>query len=116
MNLKQFTSIASTYAASLLFIVALASVGHAQVPPKSGPLTPTASPTPSLEKNFFRNILGDQRAIWTSPFHVKRGDAKWLLPLGISTAGLIATDRRTAGALHNDRPRLNISRDVSYLV
>jgi membrane-associated phospholipid phosphatase len=38
-----------------------------------------------------------------------------LAPLGLSAAALIATDRRTAGALHNDRLRLNISRDVAYL-
>jgi len=38
-----------------------------------------------------------------------------LVPLGLSTAALITTDRRTAGALHNDRLRLNISRDVAYL-
>src|SRR5207245_3351895 len=77
--------------------------------------TPKPSPTPSLERRFFKNILQDQRAIWTSPLHLQSDDAKWLAPLGLSTAALIATDRRTAGALHNDRLRLNISRDVAYL-
>ena len=57
----------------------------------------------------------DQRAIWTSPLHLQGDDAKWLVPLGLSTAAPIASDRRTAGALHNDRLRLNISRDVAYL-
>ena len=47
--------------------------------------------------------------------HLEGDDAKWLVPLGLSTAALITTDRRTAGALHNDRLRLNISRDVAYL-
>ena len=77
------------------------------------PVSP--SPTPSLERQFLKNILRDQRAIWTSPFRLKEDDAKWLVPLGLSTAGLIAVDRRTAGALHDNRLRLNISRDVSYL-
>ena len=76
--------------------------------------TPEAQPTPTLEHRFFRNVLRDQGAIWTSPFHVGRGDAKWLAPLGLSAAVLFATDRRTAGALHNDRARLEASRDVSY--
>jgi len=62
-----------------------------------------------------KNILRDQRAIWTSPFRLEEEDAKWLVPLGLSAAALIATDRRTAGALHDDRLRLNISRDVGYL-
>jgi membrane-associated phospholipid phosphatase len=77
--------------------------------------SPSPSPTPSLERQFLKNILRDQRAIWTSPFHLNGDDAEWLAPLGLGTAALIATDRRTAGALHDNRLRLNISRDISYL-
>ena len=72
----------------------------------------------SLEKKFFVNILDDQRAIWTAPFHWRSADAKWLAPLGLSTAALIATDRRTSGELveHGDNlNRLRISRDISRL-
>ena len=81
--------------------------------PQASP-SPTPSPTPQPERQFFKNILRDQRAIWTSPFRLERKDARWLVPLGVSTAALIATDRRAAGALHNDEPRLKVSRDVSY--
>src|SRR5216683_1805842 len=95
----------------LVIIIASMSSASAQTPTS----TPKPSPTPSLERRFFRNILQDQRAIWTSPLHLEREDAKWLAPLSLSTAALIATDRRTAGALHNDRLRLNISRDVAYI-
>src|SRR6266478_1345952 len=95
----------------LVIIIACMSSASAQTPTS----TPSPSPTPSLERQFFKNILRDQRAIWTSPLHVHEDDAKWLAPLGLSAAALIATDRRTAGALHDDRLRLNISRDVSYL-
>jgi membrane-associated phospholipid phosphatase len=73
---------------------------------------------PSLEKKFFVNILKDQRAIWTSPFHLHGNDAKWLAPLGLSTIALIATDRRTSGELveHGDNlNRLRISHNVSRL-
>jgi membrane-associated phospholipid phosphatase len=88
--------------------------------------TPTPSPQPSPaprtsssskttnERRIFKNILGDQRAIWTAPFHAQREDAKWLLPLGLSTAALVATDRYTAGAIDQD-DHLNISRDVSRI-
>ncbi|HKR02401.1 MAG TPA: phosphatase PAP2 family protein, partial [Pyrinomonadaceae bacterium] len=78
--------------------------------------TPQTKPTPSLESRFFRNMLRDQRAIWTSPFHVRRDDAKWIIPFGLSAAALVATDRKTAGALDDDndsQPRLRISRDIS---
>jgi membrane-associated phospholipid phosphatase len=78
--------------------------------------TPQATPTPTLEQRFFRNVLHDQAAIWTSPFHAGRGDAKWLAPLGVSAAVLFATDRHTAGEMleGGDNPtRLKISRDIS---
>ena len=74
--------------------------------------------TPTLEKKFFVNILRDQRAIWTSPFHLHESDAKWLAPLGLSTAALIATDRQTSGELveHGDNlNRLRISKNISRM-
>jgi membrane-associated phospholipid phosphatase len=101
-------------AALLVIVIACMSSGSAQTPTNPS-TTPQPSPTPSLERKFLKNILLDQRAIWTSPLHLRADDANWLVPLGLSTAALIATDRRTAGALHNNRLRLNISRDVGYL-
>jgi membrane-associated phospholipid phosphatase len=77
---------------------------------------PTPKPQPTLERHFFANILQDQRAIWTSPFHVGRDDVCWLAPLGVSTAILFATDRHTAGAAAGgglNPTRLRISRDIS---
>ncbi|HYL99900.1 MAG TPA: phosphatase PAP2 family protein, partial [Blastocatellia bacterium] len=55
-----------------------------------------ASPTPSLEHDFFKNVLRDQRAIWTSPFHIHRDQAYWLLPFAGVTAALLASDSATA--------------------
>jgi len=89
------------------------------ISPESTP-TPTPTPTParSLKKDFFVNILRDQRAIWTSPFHLNRGDAKWGIPLTLSFAGLLASDRHTSGSLvknGDNLSRLRISRDISHL-
>jgi len=78
--------------------------------------TPQTKPSPSLESRFFKNILRDQRAIWTAPFNIERTDTKWIAPLGISTAILLSTDRRTAGELTengDDPSRLRISRYIS---
>jgi len=61
--------------------------------------TPSIEPGPSLEKRFIGNIFRDQRAILTSPFHLQGSDVKFLLPLGLATGALIATDRRTANEL-----------------
>jgi membrane-associated phospholipid phosphatase len=70
---------------------------------------------PSLEGHFFRNVLKDQRDIWTSPFKLRGKDMRWFVPLGIATGALIATDRRTAKALDNNKTRINFSHDVSQI-
>lgn len=109
-----------------LTLIALASAGvAAQSRPASPPsplALPSPSPTPqarrSLEKNFVRNILNDQRAIWTAPLRADGGDAKWLVPLGGATAVLLATDHHTASEMAEGgfmSTRMNLSRDVSYV-
>ncbi len=85
---------------------------HAQTPTPSP--TPKPAATPTLERQFFKNILRDQKAIWTSPFHLHGGDARWAAPLAIGTGALIATDRNTASAIAKFDDQLNASRVVSY--
>src|SRR6185503_5135005 len=88
----------------------------AQTPGAKTPRKPKTDT--SLEKKVVVNFLRDQGAIWTSPFHLQRTDAKWLAPLGLSTMALITTDRYTSGELveHGDNlSRLRISKDVSRL-
>lgn len=87
---------------------------RAQTPSASPSPTPQASASPTLERQFVKNILRDQKAIWTSPFHLHGDDARWLAPLGLGTAALIATDRRTGDEIGESRKQLNISRIVSY--
>ena len=96
-----------------LFIIIVAGVSSVSAQAPASMPTPQPSPTPSLEKQFFKNILQDQRAIWTSPFHLRRGDAKWLAPLGLMTAALYTTDRYTARALRDNRTQLNVSHDIA---
>src|SRR6267143_1892855 len=42
---------------------------------------------------FAQDFVADQKAIWTSPFHLHIQDKKWLLPLGVGTLGLVASDQ-----------------------
>jgi hypothetical protein len=90
----------------VLLLCSAASL-HAQTSPSPSP-TPTVSTvpsTPSLEKEFFKNILRDQKAIWTAPLHLGRGDAKWIVPTSIGTMALITTDRITGDEIaESDRP------------
>jgi len=101
----------------IILIAFISSAGaRAQTPtptPTRSP-TPKASSTPSLEKDFFKNILRDQKAIWTSPAHFNSGDAKWVVPVGLLTTGFIATDRETGDSMAKHTAQLNASRIISY--
>jgi membrane-associated phospholipid phosphatase len=75
---------------------------------------PAATPTPSLEKEFFKNILRDQKAIWLAPLHVRRTDAKWMIPSGIGLMALVATDRMTGDEIGEANRQVDASRGISY--
>jgi membrane-associated phospholipid phosphatase len=70
-------------------------------------------PLKPLGKKFVRNFLLDQKDIWTSPFHMKRSDAKWWLLLGTATGALIATDHWTSRQLPNTNDQTRFSVRVS---
>ena len=55
-------------------------------------------------------VLHDQQAIWTSPFHTSRGNAKWWAIFGVSTAALIATDQWSVQVLPNSSSQLSVSK------
>jgi len=113
MKSKLATTPSKVWCYPALVVIIFASMLSASAQPPTS--TPQPSPTPSLERKFLKNILRDQRAIWTWPLHLQRDDAKWLAPLGLSTAALIATDRRTADALNDNSTRLNVSHAISDL-
>ena len=52
-----------------------------------------ASRENSLGLPLLKNIMRDQKAIWTSPAKVRFENADWLVPLGGITAGFIVSDR-----------------------
>jgi hypothetical protein len=58
--------------------------------PKPAPITFLGTP---------KRILFDQKAIWTSPLHVKPVDAMWLLPLAAVTGTMIGSDQHTMNSL-----------------
>jgi hypothetical protein len=53
-------------------------------------------------------ILQDQKAIWTSPFHTAKKDAKWWVISGAATAALIATDRYSVKQLPNSSSQVSV--------
>lgn len=52
-----------------------------------------------LAVKLTRNILLDQKEIWTSPFHITRHNAGWWLLFGGAAAALIATDHKVENDL-----------------
>jgi membrane-associated phospholipid phosphatase len=54
-------------------------------------------------------VLHDQKAIWTSPFHTTKEDAKWWAIFGIATGVLIATDKHTVKQFPNSSTQVSVS-------
>lgn len=75
----------------------------------------TPSPTPSRGGNFGKSLVRDQKAIWTSPFRLKKHDAHWLLPFALTTAGLIVADRHVTGFVDRNGSLQPVSHKVSLL-
>jgi hypothetical protein len=61
------------------------------------------------------DILKDQSKIWTSPFHVQKSDAKWLIPFAAGTAALIASDHEVSEEVQESPVLISPSRRVSNL-
>jgi membrane-associated phospholipid phosphatase len=65
-----------------------------------------------------RNMLIDQKAIWTSPAHIHWEDGAWLFPLAAASAGLFASDRSAVKSLSSDSSKasryISISNDGLY--
>ena len=60
-----------------------------------------------LGVSLLKNLLDDQKSIWTSPAHLRFADGSWLFPLATVTGVLFATDRSFAKAIPEDPSRLN---------
>jgi len=68
---------------------------------------PVAENKNSLGVPFLKNLVSDQKAIWTSPARLRWADGTWLFPLAAATGGFFATDRAVPPALSADPKKLN---------
>jgi membrane-associated phospholipid phosphatase len=64
-------------------------------------------------KRVFLSIPGDQKAIWTSPLHIRATDSFWLLPLGGVTAGLIGSDEHSMARARSNTDAITLGKNVS---
>ena len=77
-----------------------------------------ASPKPERNENslglrLIENIEKDQIAMWTSPLRLRLSDTEWLVPFGLVTGGLLATDTEFSKHLSNSPSRLKYSANFS---
>jgi membrane-associated phospholipid phosphatase len=55
-----------------------------------------------LVSGFALDFLNDQKAIWTSPFHIQGKDVEWLAPTAAGTGVLFIFDHRISDAVKAD--------------
>src|ERR1022692_4511313 len=58
------------------------------------------------ETRFLLHLAEDQKDIWTSPFHLKPADAKWLVPMSGIATGFFVTDPQSSYAMRLDHLHL----------
>jgi membrane-associated phospholipid phosphatase len=67
----------------------------------------------TLGKHVLKDFAQDQKAIWTSPFHVRLVDAEWLVPLGGAAAAMFATDTEFSKHLNSSASRISTSNNIA---
>src|SRR5258708_1367548 len=68
---------------------------------------PGVEPSNSLGIPLLKNLMSDQKAIWTSPFHLRWADGSWRFSVAAVAGGVLATDRPVFPALSTDPHELN---------
>lgn len=68
---------------------------------------------PVTIKKVILNLPGDQKRIWTSPFHLHPHDAAWLIPFAATTGVLIGSDSHTMERARSNPDAVNLSTNIS---
>jgi membrane-associated phospholipid phosphatase len=79
------------------------------------PVEPEGHGTRLRWKDIPKNVLHDQKAIFTSPFHINRENAKYWALFGAATAALIISDQKISDSLPQKTPLTTPSRWASRL-
>jgi membrane-associated phospholipid phosphatase len=91
------------------------SLQDPQAPPQAAPTNrkPPDQCGVTSTKQCVKDFLNDQKAMWTSPLHIKPKDAEWLLPIAAATAVSIHFDAEENMTLGVSRSRDVISRRLT---
>jgi len=102
-------------ATGFVLICLICSQAVGQGKPSENPPEPEAHGARLQWKDLPRSIWSDQKAIWSSPFHINRDNAKWWVLFAGGTAALIATDKKVNQHLPNSDTQLSVSKWASRL-
>jgi len=64
---------------------------------------------------LFKNILLDQKDLWTSPFRMKKKDLFWWIGIPAVTAALIVTDNKTIDTFENSKGQITWGNHISKI-
>jgi membrane-associated phospholipid phosphatase len=79
---------------------AIGQIPSVAQPSASGDIAqPEKSASPGLVSGFALDFLNDQKAIWTSPFHISGGDIKFLAPAAAGAGAIAIFDHRISNAV-----------------
>jgi membrane-associated phospholipid phosphatase len=98
-----------------VLICLICSQAAGQDKPKENPPEPESHGSRLQWKDLPKSLWSDQKAIWSSPFHINRNNAKWWILFGGGTAALIATDKKFNQHLPNSNTQLSVSKWASRL-
>jgi membrane-associated phospholipid phosphatase len=68
-----------------------------------------------FSKGFLRQMMSDEKQIWTSPARIHASDAKWLVPLAAGTGFLFTQDNNIVHHFDNRTSLQNASLKISNL-
>ena len=107
MRMSKVFVIFGLFCASVSAPLMAQDVPLAQAPVEQAPITQDIvqtekSKSPGLVSGFALDFLNDQKAIWTSPFHLNGGDVKWLAPVVAAGGTLAIFDHRISNAAKAD--------------
>ena len=70
-------------------------------------------PQPVTLKRVFLNLPGDQKAIWTSPFHLRARDLYWVAPLAATAGVLFGSDQHSMARARSNADAIDLSSNIS---
>ena len=92
------------------------SISEAPVRAPSPGVSSDSADQPAISvKRVFLNLPGDQKTIWTSPFHLCAHDAYWLVPFAATIGVLIGSDAHSMERARSNADAVELSKNVSNI-